>query len=101
LLDTYAVPTYISETRIPFTDAPLRRPNQLSTAAAQPFGLANLLQGASAAFIARAQHTAPATLLLVPKPHIATPDPRALATSSIADVDSTDVPLSLGLVGDA
>ncbi|KAJ7471307.1 hypothetical protein B0H11DRAFT_1867928 [Mycena galericulata] len=107
LLDTYAVPTYIAETRIPFTDAPLRflatpAPPESITAAAQPFEPPNLLQGASAAFVAlRAQHIAPAALLLVPAPHIAPPAPRALATSSTADVDPTDVPFSPGLVGTA
>lgn len=72
------------------------------TAAAQPFEPPNLIQGASAAFVAlRAQRAAPAALLLVPAPHVAPPAPRSLAPSSFAGADPTDVPFSSALVGAA
>jgi len=107
LLDSYGVPSYISETRIPFLDAPLRflatpAPPRSLTTAAQSFEPPNLVQGASAAFVAlRAQRASPAALLLVPAPHIASPAPRTLTLSSVTHADPSDAPFSPSLVGAA
>ncbi|KAF7368956.1 hypothetical protein MVEN_00221900 [Mycena venus] len=81
LLDTYAVSAYISDTRIAYPDAPMRflttDPSSTSlTSIAQPFAAPNLVQSTSAAFVAlRAEHSASATLLLIPAPHVAPPRP--------------------------
>ncbi|KAJ7653303.1 hypothetical protein DFH06DRAFT_1205270 [Mycena polygramma] len=93
LLDTYAVSAYISDDRIALSDAPLRflstdPPATALTSAAEPFAAPNLVQSAAAAFVAlRAERTAPATLILVPTPHIAPPAPRALAPSDFSHWD--------------
>ncbi|KAJ6551606.1 hypothetical protein B0H19DRAFT_1158261 [Mycena capillaripes] len=93
LLDTYAVSAYISDTRIALSDAPLRflstdAPAAALTSAAQPFAAPNLVQSTAAAFVAlRAERAAPATLVLVPAPHVAPPAPRTLAPSDFSHWD--------------
>ncbi|KAJ7231285.1 hypothetical protein B0H12DRAFT_211030 [Mycena haematopus] len=92
-LDTYAVSTYISDARITYSDAPLRflttgTPTTALTSASQPFAAPNLVLSASAAFVAlRAEHSAPATLLLVPAPHVTPPAPRDLTPSNFSHWD--------------
>ncbi|KAJ7856669.1 hypothetical protein B0H14DRAFT_2752369 [Mycena olivaceomarginata] len=90
LLDTYAVSAYISDARIPYLDAPLRflatdAPSATLTSSVEPFTAPNLVQSTSAAFVAlRAEHSASATLLLVPAPHVSPPVPRDLAPSDFS-----------------
>ncbi|KAJ7489551.1 hypothetical protein FB451DRAFT_1081218 [Mycena latifolia] len=104
LLDTYAVPAYIAEERISYSDAPLRylctdAPIPALTSSAQLFAPPNLVQATSAALIAlRAQRAAPATLVLVPAPHIAPPAPRALEPSNFAHLTDDLVPWPPALV---
>ncbi|KAF8218295.1 hypothetical protein K438DRAFT_1702894 [Mycena galopus ATCC 62051] len=92
-LDTYAVSAYISDARVAYLDAPLRflttdAPSAALTSAAQPFAAPNLVQSASAAFVAlRAERSASATLLLVPAPHVTPPVPRDLAPSDFSHWD--------------
>ncbi|KAF7377769.1 Membrane-bound transcription factor site-2 protease-like [Mycena sanguinolenta] len=92
-LDTYAVSTYISDSRLAYPDAPLRflttdTPSTALTSAAQPFAAPNLVQSTSAAFVAlRAEHSASATLLLVPAPYVTPPAPRDLAPSDFSHWD--------------
>jgi len=90
LLDTYAVSAYISDARIAYPEAPLRflttgAPSTALTSVAQPFAAPNLVQSASAAFVAlRAENSASATLLLVPAAHVTPPAPRDLAPSDFS-----------------
>ncbi|KAJ7251234.1 hypothetical protein C8J57DRAFT_1352473 [Mycena rebaudengoi] len=79
LLDTYGAPAYIAEERIAYPEAPLRpRPAQL-------FAPPNLVQSTSAAFVALcATVDTPATLLLLPAPHIAAAAPRTLEPANFA-----------------
>ncbi|KAJ7139042.1 hypothetical protein C8R44DRAFT_763738 [Mycena epipterygia] len=107
LLDIYAVSAYIADERIPYPDAPLRylctdSPVPDLSTAAQPFATPNLVQSTSAAFVAlQAQRTAPATLVLVPAPHIAPPAPRTLEPSSFAHLADDPVPWPPALVRSA
>ncbi|KAJ7021034.1 hypothetical protein C8F04DRAFT_1013612 [Mycena alexandri] len=90
LLDTYAVPSYISDARIAFIDAPLRylttgAPPSAFTSLAQPFAAPNLIQSTSAAFVAlRAERMATAALVLVPAEQVTPPAPRDLAPSDFS-----------------
>ncbi|KAJ6568456.1 hypothetical protein B0H10DRAFT_1840949 [Mycena sp. CBHHK59/15] len=99
LLDTYGVPAYIADERIAYTDAPLRylstgapSPALTQKAGAQPFAPPNLVQSTSAAFVAlQTQRGAPATLVLLPAPHIAPAAPRTLERSNFAHWDEDAV----------
>ncbi|KAJ7100636.1 hypothetical protein B0H15DRAFT_816764 [Mycena belliarum] len=107
LLGTYDVPAYIAEERIAYSDAPLRylctdAPTSSLTSSAQPFAPPNLVTATAAAFVAlRAQRAAPATLVLVPAPHIAPPAPRALEPSSFAHFADAPAPWPPALVSTA
>ncbi|KAJ7131691.1 hypothetical protein C8R43DRAFT_1024300 [Mycena crocata] len=104
LLDTYGVPAYIADTRIPYPDAPLRylataAPIAALTSAAQPFAPPNLVQSASAAFVAiQAERAASASLLLVPAPHIAPPAPRTVEPSDFTQLAESPAPWGPALV---
>ncbi|KAF7324833.1 Membrane-bound transcription factor site-2 protease-like [Mycena kentingensis (nom. inval.)] len=95
LLDEYAVHSYISDTRIRVADAPLRflttaAPPGFLTHTAEPFSPPNLIQSASAAFVAQqAEQFKSAALLLVPAPSIPAPAPRTLASTSLARLENT------------
>ncbi|KAJ7049480.1 hypothetical protein C8F01DRAFT_1036518, partial [Mycena amicta] len=95
LLDEYASPAYISDVRIRPVDAPLRylSTDALSIEDVQPFASPNLIQSASAAFVAhQAERFLPATVFLVPAPYIAPPAPRTLAASNFARLQDDSIP---------
>ncbi|KAF9527186.1 hypothetical protein CPB83DRAFT_856518 [Crepidotus variabilis] len=87
ILDTYPLPTYVSNTRSSFYDAPLR---YLSTSGAtgfldkegvQPFAPPNLIQSTSASFLSIASLPSSSdsnTLLLLPSPRIPSHRPKQI-----------------------
>ncbi|KAF8066836.1 hypothetical protein FPV67DRAFT_1211773 [Lyophyllum atratum] len=90
LLDTYAVPSYITEEPVSFQYAPLR---YLATSAVDPaikfkaeqLAPPNLIQSTSASLllILKTSHQpSPGTLILIPSPHIPHPPPKVLEPSN-------------------
>ncbi|GLB41105.1 hypothetical protein LshimejAT787_0903200 [Lyophyllum shimeji] len=86
LLDTYAVPSYITEAPLPFQDAPLRylstsKVDRAIESKSEAFAPPNLIQSTSASFLSilnTSHQPTPGTLILVPSPHIPHPSPKVL-----------------------
>ncbi|KAL1686858.1 hypothetical protein GGG16DRAFT_105437 [Schizophyllum commune] len=97
ILDTYAVPSYITDTPEPSPrSAPiryLRTPSaarKTSSPPAHPFSPPNLLQSTTASFLSIldfAYPDTPATAVLLPAQHIPHPAPKDLAPSTIPSTD--------------
>lgn len=90
LLDTYAVPSYITEEPVPYQDALLR---YLATSIVDPatkskaeaFAPPNLIQSTSASLLSilsMRHQPSPGTLILIPSPHIPHPPPKVLEPSN-------------------
>ncbi|KAJ3489285.1 hypothetical protein NLJ89_g11543 [Agrocybe chaxingu] len=107
LLDTYVVPTYSKDHAISFQEAPIR---YLSTAEdtkflegkAELFSPPNLIQSTSASFLSILSVTStPATVILLPSPHIPHPPPKQISTSNISHLTYDDVEWPTDLVNTA
>jgi hypothetical protein len=98
LLDTYAVPAYISAEPVPYHEAParqLRTKGSCSpTTGIQPFAPPNLIQSTSASFLsilslpsADREPSASGTLILLPSAHIPPPPPNTIAPTNISRLE--------------
>ncbi|KAL1677853.1 hypothetical protein EV122DRAFT_290846 [Schizophyllum commune] len=97
ILDTYAVPSYITDTLEPsLRSSPIRYLRTPSAArkssppSAHPFAPPNLLQSTTASFLSIlnfAYPNTPATAVLLPAQHIPHPAPKDLAPSTIPSTD--------------
>jgi len=103
ILDSYPVPTYVTDEPIVFHEAPLRYlttseetsfPNQ----DAELFSPPNLIQSTSASFLAiLSVSKTSGTLVLLPSPHIPHPAPKQISASNFSQLaqDSVEWPSQL------
>lgn len=109
LLDSYPVPTYASNDPPSLQDAPIRYLSTTSTnteplpnGAAHPFSPPNLIQSASASFLAILSiKQLPGTLILLPSPHIPHPAPRTIAQANFLRLSQDDIEWSTDTIRSA
>ncbi|CAA7270769.1 unnamed protein product [Cyclocybe aegerita] len=107
LLDTYAVPTYSADHPISFQEAPIRylsaaEDTKFLKGKAEPFSPPNLIQSTSASFLSILSITnTPATLILLPSPHIPHPPPKQISLSNISHLTYDDVEWPTNLINTA